>query len=68
MISASIGIMLFSLLQLALFIFWIFMIIDVVKSEFRGENDKLIWLLVTILLGPLGALIYHFVGKKSKIS
>jgi Phospholipase_D-nuclease N-terminal len=54
------------IISLAAFAFWIMTIIDIAKSEFKGSNDKVIWLIVTILLGVLGALIYHFVGKQSK--
>ena len=46
------------------FIFWIFMIIDVAKRDFKQENDKIIWILVVILAGIIGALIYYFVIKR----
>ena len=47
-----------------LFIFWIFMIIDVANRKFKNENDKIVWILVVILAGIIGALIYYFVIKK----
>ena len=47
------------------FIFWIFMIIDVANRKFKSENDKIVWILVVILAGIIGALIYYFVIKKS---
>jgi prolipoprotein diacylglyceryltransferase len=46
------------------FIFWIFMIVDVAKRNFKNENDKILWILVVILAGIIGALIYYFVIKK----
>jgi len=46
-----------------LFIFWIFMIIDVAKRNFKSENDKIVWILVVILAGFIGAIIYYFVIK-----
>jgi len=46
------------------FIFWIFMLIDVAKRNFKNENDKIIWILVVILASWVGALIYYFVIKK----
>ena len=46
-----------------LFIFWILMIIDCVKRDFKGENDKVVWILVLVFLGFLGAVIYYFVVK-----
>ena len=46
-----------------LFVFWIIMIIDCVKREFKGENDKVVWILVLVFLGFIGAIIYYFVVK-----
>lgn len=41
-------------------------IIDIVKHNFKN-NDKLIWVLVTILLPFLGPLLYFIVGRKSRL-
>jgi len=61
------GMMLLLLVILAiiifLFIFWILMIIDCVKRDFKKENEKIIWVLVIVLLGFVGATIYYFVVK-----
>lgn len=46
-----------------LFVFWIRMIIDCVKRNFRGENEKVVWILVIALLGVLGAAVYYFAVK-----
>lgn len=43
-----------------LFVFWIRMIIDCAKRNFRGENEKVVWILVIALLGVLGAAVYYF--------
>jgi len=45
-------------------IFWIFMIVDVAKRQFKKEDDKILWLLVVILTGIIGAIIYYFMIKK----
>ena len=61
------GIILLMLILMAifvfLFVFWILMIIDCVKREFKGENDKVVWILVLVFLGFIGAVIYYFVVK-----
>lgn len=68
--AAGIGLvmMLFWLVMMAvmvgLMVFWVIAIIDVAKREFPGENDKLMWILVVVLAGWLGALIYWFVGRQ----
>ena len=46
------------------FIFWILMIVDVAKRKFKQENDKLIWILVVVLAGIIGAIVYYFVIKR----
>jgi len=46
------------------FIFWIFMIIDVAKRKFKKDNDKILWILVIVLAGIIGAVIYYFVIKR----
>ena len=42
-------------------VFWILMIIDVAKRKFKNDNDKILWILVIVLTGIIGALIYYFV-------
>jgi len=46
--------------------FWIASLIDLLKSRFEG-NDKTVWLLVLILLGIPGMILYRVIGKKQKI-
>ncbi len=43
-------------------------IIDITKGEFKGGNDKLIWILVVLFLNPLGTLLYFLIGKDQKVS
>ena len=64
-------ILLFFLFFIAMFaisilslIFWIWMIVDVSKRKFKGESDKVMWILVVVLAGIIGAIIYYFVVKK----
>jgi TctA family transporter len=40
---------------------WIIALVDVVKREFKQENDKTVWLIVILLCGGLGSFIYYFV-------
>lgn len=41
-------------------------LIDILKSEFKG-NDKIVWLLVVLFMNLLGALLYFIIGRKQKI-
>jgi hypothetical protein len=44
-------------------IFWIMMLIDAIKHKYKDSNDKVVWVLVIIFTGIIGALIYYFVVK-----
>jgi hypothetical protein len=48
-------------------IFWIAAIVDIAKSRFDSDTNKVVWLLIVIFLGIIGAAIYYFAGRKSKI-
>lgn len=41
-------------------------LVDVLKSEFTG-NNKLIWVLVILLSWIIGAILYFFIGRNQKI-
>ncbi len=53
---------------LAVIAFWIWMLIDCIQREFppQDQNAKIIWILVIIFAGWIGALIYLLVVKKVK--
>ena len=68
MLEAIVGGIIFLILFLIVaailvFIFWIRMIIDCAKRDFRGENEKVVWILVIVLLCALGATVYYFAVK-----
>jgi len=51
-------------------IFWLWMLIDCLKRQddmfkFGGNNAKLIWILVIIFTGLVGAAIYYFLIKRT---
>jgi len=59
--------LIFLLVALVGFVLWILMIIDCARrDDFKGENDKLLWILILIFGGIIGAVIYYFVVKKKK--
>jgi hypothetical protein len=48
-------------------IFWIWMIVDCATNEPSDQgNDKVIWILVVILAGWIGAAIYYFVRRPER--
>jgi len=58
--------MLFLAAGLAIFVLWIWAIIDVIRSDFKDQTTKIIWIALLIFLPFLGAVIYPFVGKSTK--
>ncbi len=42
-------------------------LINIEKSEFKGSNDKLIWVLVVLFLPILESLIYFTMGSRQKV-
>jgi uncharacterized membrane protein len=53
-----------------LFVFWLLMLIDCLKRPddkfaFGGNYAKIIWVLVIIFTGFIGALIYYFLIKRA---
>lgn len=43
---------------------WIWMIIDCARRDFARSDDKVIWILVIVLTGLIGSVIYYFVVKR----
>jgi hypothetical protein len=41
-------------------------LVDILRSDFKGNNDKLIWVLIVLFLGIIGALLYFIMGSGQK--
>jgi len=41
-------------------------LIDIVKSDFEG-NNKLIWALIVVFVNFIGAILYFAIGRNQKI-
>ena len=54
-------------LSIASFGIWIWMLIDCITKEPSEGNDKLIWILVIVFTGVIGAAIYYFVRRPERI-
>lgn len=60
---------LFILLVLGiLFLLPLIALVDVIRSDFRGSNDKLIWVIVILFLNIIGALLYLIIGRNQRIA
>lgn len=50
------------------FILPIWVLIDIIRSQFNDPNNKTIWVIVVILLPFLGSILYLAIGKGQKRS
>ena len=46
--------------------FWIWMIVEVATKEPTEDKDRLMWLLIVVLVGWIGALIYFFARRPQR--
>jgi Phospholipase_D-nuclease N-terminal len=45
---------------------WLITIIDIVRSEFKRDADKVVWFLFVTANAPLGAFLYFLIGRFQK--
>jgi hypothetical protein len=48
-------------------VIWVLALIEIVRSEFKDKNERLIWLLLVILLPLIGTILYFAIGRKQRI-
>jgi hypothetical protein len=51
---------------IAVFVFWICMLISAIQNKGLAEGEKIAWVLVIAFLHLLGAVIYFFVGRPKR--
>ena len=42
-------------------------LVDVVRSDFKGPNDKVIWVIIILFLNIIGAVLYFFIGRNQRV-
>ena len=42
-------------------------LIDILRSDFKNNNDKIIWVLVVLFFNILGSLLYFTIGRKQRV-
>ena len=56
----------FVLFGLVCTIIWIWCIVDIARSRFNDDSNRIFWLLLVILLPFIGTVLYLLMGKKYK--
>mgnify|MGYP001587880715 CR=1 FL=1 len=54
--AATFGLMM--VVGILIFAFWIWMIVDIAKRSFKNSVEKILWIVVIVLGGWVGALVY----------
>ena len=58
----------FILLGIASTAFWIWMLVDCCANEPSEGNDKVVWILLIVFLGVIGAIVYYFARRQPRLS
>ncbi len=53
-------------LSISLFLVWLVTIIDIVKSDFKKDVDKIVWFFFVMIVPPIGAFLYLLIGRFQK--
>lgn len=59
-------IILILIISLFLFILPIIALVDIIRSEFTG-NNKIVWVLIVIFFNVIGSILYFLMGKNQKV-
>jgi hypothetical protein len=67
LLTPEFGLLTWSLFLLGLIFMWVIALADILRHEFQGSNEKLIWVLVVIFMPFLGSLLYFIIGRQNRI-
>jgi hypothetical protein len=65
-ILGLIAVLLSALLGLGVLALWLWTLVDILRSEFTG-NNKLIWLVAVILVPVIGVILYLLIGRGQRL-
>jgi phosphotransferase system glucose/maltose/N-acetylglucosamine-specific IIC component len=54
---------LFGIIGILVFIFWVWMLIDAIRNPELDSTMRIVWILVIVFTGIIGAIIYFFMGS-----
>ncbi|WP_339698660.1 PLD nuclease N-terminal domain-containing protein [Algoriphagus aquimarinus] len=60
------SIIFFLLFGLIYGILWIYCLVDILRSEFKDPNMKIIWIVILLFAQGIGPLVYLAMGKSTK--
>ena len=48
-------------------VLWVWCIVDILRSDFRRDNDRVLWLLLVLLVPVLGTILYVMMSRDQKV-
>lgn len=60
------GMLLVIALGVAMFVFWIWMLIEAATKEPDTGNTRLVWVIIIVFTQVIGAAIYYFVRRPQR--
>jgi len=67
LLTPSFGLIFWTLFSSCWFLSWLIALVDILRSDFKHQNEKLIWVLVILFVPVLGPILYFVIGRKNKI-
>ncbi len=67
-VMAPVLLLVFLAIGLMSIAFWVWMLVDCIQNEPSEGNDKIVWVVVIALTGWIGALIYFFARRPTRIA
>ena len=56
----------FGVVAIAAFALWVWALVDCLRDETATGNDKLLWALIIVLLGAIGAILYLLIRRPQR--
>ena len=66
-VTVESALLIWTIFTLAIIGFWIISMADVLRHDFRGNHEKLIWILTVIFMPFLGTILYFIIGRNNRI-
>jgi hypothetical protein len=63
-LTPDIGLITWMIIGLLMIFLWISALVSIIRNEFYGQNEKLIWALLVIFLPFIGTILYFTIGLK----
>ena len=67
LIAPSHGLIFWQLSALVYLGFWVYALVDCLRNDFRGPNQKLIWILLILFAQIIGTFLYLSMSRSTKV-